>query len=1068
VRLIERLISGADAAAAAGDLDQAREMANDVLMVDPDNEQALDLLRSAQSRQRSRMGERMVMTVMFSDLVDSTPLADVEEPEIVRDVFSLYREEAKRAVERFGGQIVSYQGDGVVAAFGYPQVHEDDARRAVNAGLDLVVGMQQVADRARERHGVDAEVRVGIHTGMAVVADIGSGRTIERGAIVGVTPNLAARIQAAAEPGQVVISDVTQHVVDSDFDLEPLGARSLKGIARDVELYRVIGARHVSDRLSADRFAAAPMVGRDAALEKLTAAWNAVLAGTESEATLVLGAAGVGKSRLIAEFSRKVELGPGDMFIVGCLPFYATSALWPVSQSLMKNLGIKPDDSEADRINRLTAGLETSGLDVEANLGLLGPLIGVEVVPRHPAPQLDPTALRQALLHTLLRLITGATNGRPRAIVTEDVHWADPSTLDLLGMLSAAETPNVMLLMTSRSPLETAWKETVGVMELGRLNDPEARALVDHLAGAGLLDEAARRAIVARAAGVPLFIEELTRSALTSGAELPVRLQELLAARLREPGVDLDLAQAAATVGNEFDAEVLAAVIDDPAELPQRLESLQQAEIIDPTDDPGGTRYRFRHALLRDAAYETQVLDSRRDGHGRIAAALAEGGGDAAVVARHFDLAGSVSEAIGQYSVAVQAAQASGAHEEAIQLASRALELIEGLPEGAERSFAELSMLMLRGLSVSSIRGYAAPEVGADFRRANQLSELLGTAPEVMPAAFAIWSFSLVNGDIPTAGLLAQRLRARVEDGSGAWFAPEVDAALGYQALYEGRLAESEARFADAAAGFDARPTQAKVSEYWPLPNDPIAINLVGMAVVTALRGDLVRSGHFAAQAVQRADEVPFPRGPFSAAFVKVYLAWVALLLGDLIESQRLGEETTAIGQQYGYAYWMALGSIYHRVTDPDVAAFEESMAMLRGIGHEAFRASYLAYLAWLQRAAGRSDEALQTVHDALLEIEKSGEMLHRPDLVRMRGELTLETRGDAAEGVADLIESLDLAVESGNAIYGLRAGLQIGRLDERSRPDRWRDRLAAQVALFSEDAEFEDLASARALLRES
>lgn len=1062
-RLIDRLLTGADGAISNGDLDLAREMASDVLMVDPENARALELTRMADERQRSRHGERTVMTIMFSDLVDSTPLADIEEPELVRDIFGIYREEAKLAVERFGGRIVNYQGDGVVATFGYPESHEDDARRAVLAGLELLAGVERVAEDAFDKHGVEVQVRVGIHTGLVVVADIGSGKAIERGAIVGVTPNLAARIQGEARPGQVVISDVTQHIVEPDFDLESLGAQKLKGIAREVELFRVRQARHVSERLATERFNAAQMVGRSDVEAQLTAKWDAAKTG-HVPTTMLLGAAGIGKSRAVAEFRKQVAADGGMLFDLGCLPYYSNSSMWPASQSLLKRAGIAQDATETIRIAALTKYLEELGLDLEPHLALLAPLVGVDQVPGHPAPQLNPTALRQAVLKSFHAVITAGLGEAPTALIVEDVHWADPSTLDLVGLVGSEPIPGLMVLITSRLPLTEPWAESVDIVELDRIDDEAAAQLVAGLDPADDIDDSLRRTIVERAGGIPLYIEELTRNALTSGGAVPVRLQEVLAARLRQPGVDLDLAQTAATVGNEFDSHLLEVLFDDPGELSRRLDSLEAAEIVQKLDD-AGDRYKFQHALLRDAAYETQVLEGRRDWHGRIAGALVEGGGDPSVIAGHFDRAGAVGEAIMHYGIATQAAQAAGAHAEATQLASRALELVATLEAGEERDMTELGMLMLRGLSVSSIRGYAAPEVEADFRRANELSEKLGTAPEIMPAAFGIWSFALVAGDIASANLLAVRLRSRVEDGTGAWFAPEVDAALGYQSLFEGDLDEAAAAFDRSLRAFEQRDPAQLVSEYWPLPNDPVAIALIGQSVVLSLQGHLEVGAAKGAAAVARAEEVPFPRGPFTLAFVKVYQAWLALLLGNREESQHLGEETTQIGAQYGYEYWMALGAIYHKVSDPDLPSYQQSMAILRAIGHEAFRASYMAYEAELQQAAGDPGAALETIHDAMLVIGKSGELLHRPDVMRMRGALTLTTGGDAKEALEDLRQAHDLAAQSGNAIYALRAALDIARLD--SRPDDSAAMLDAAVQRFEEDAAFPDLDAARALLRD-
>ncbi len=1062
--LIGRLLAGAEVALAAGEHKQAQTIAEDVLTVDPDNERANEIVSMATERTRSPLGVRALLTVLFSDLVDSTPMADDHEPEVIRDVFALYREKSEKAIHRFGGQIVKFLGDGVVASFGYPQTHEDDARRGVLAGLALVEGMKDARDVALERHGVDMQVRVGIHTGLVVVSDLTGVDVTEKDSIVGVTPNLAARLQSEAEPGMVVVSDVTQHLVESDFHLTSLGFRNLKGISRRVEVFEVASERNTLERLSSERYRRAPLHGHRDAITSLSDGWNQAATGHASVNMMLMGEAGIGKSRLVAHLRDNVADNV-DLLDLGCLPYYSNSALWPVGRLMERSLNMANERNPSARLEILEQHLGLLRLDPAELVPFLAPLVGVKNPDGYTPPELDPSALLQAVLTAVVDLLRALSHDRPTLVIAEDTHWADPSTVGLLAMLCDATLPQTMVVMTSRPPAHRELLDVATTISLDHLDQSDVRAMVADLAGDDQLPDDTVDSIVARSEGVPLAVEELTRAALNPSTEasFPVKLQELFTSRLEETGVDLPLAQIAATLGNVFDTEALARLVKNPARLAQRLQSLVERDIIEKSHSGG---YRFVHSLLRDAAYETQIMGERRQAHADIAIILDETGEDQAVIAHHYDLAGDVGQAITRYMAALQDAQARGAHPEATRLAGRALELVATIPDGPEHSMTELGLLMLRGLSVASMRGYAAPEVEHDYRRAVAISEDLQDAPETMPAAMALWSFYLVNGDVATAATLASRLQARVFDGSGAWFAPEVAGCIGWQRVFEGDLVPAATAFRQSVEGFEQRPDDQKISEYWPLPNDPIAVVLIGQAVVSLLTGDTAAATEAETLAIARAEEVPFPRGPFSMAFVKVYMAWLRFITGDREAAAALGFEVIGIGQQHGYAYWMALGSIYSGITEQqDVASFSASMEMLRSIGHEAFRASYLNYLAVLQADAGDLDGALATLNEGLLVIEKSGERLHLPALLRTNAMLSIRAGRDVDLAVADLRQSVSVAAEQGNAMNVLRSSLAIAELDPDLRPSEWSTMLEKAAAMVPEHTDWKDLVRANQLL---
>ena len=809
-RLLERLLTAAEASLGAGDLEPARVTAEEVRAVDPDNLRAARILRQVAARHLGPAGERALMTVLFSDLVGSTMLSERVEPEQLRDLFAFYRTAAREAVTRYSGYVMQYLGDGILAAFGYPEPHEDDARRAVLAGLDLGVAMRDARAELDRRFGVAPEVRVGIHTGRVVVTDLSDDRSVaERDSIVGLVTNLAARIQQAAEPGTVVISDVTQQLVDADFYLHSLGERALKGISRPVEIFTVERPRYAAARFEVERYRKAGLVGRDEPRDRMLTAWADVRRATvppAGAAFLLVGEAGIGKSRLVAEVLDRVEASGGRVLGVGCLPYYANVSLWPMARLLERVLGLASDDS--DRLAPLVTHLTSLGLDPAHSVPFLGSLIGIPAVPAYPAPELDPSAFLDETLNRLVEWLAALAQGTPRLLVVEDLHWADPSTLGLLGRLVDRYPAGLLTVATTRDLSPVPWTDAVCVLRLGRLDGASATALIDNLVAGESLTHDRRDSVVAQAEGIPLFIEELTRSFLdeTRDDTIPLRIQELFTSRLKAPGVDLRVVQVAATVGPTFEAATVSAVIGDDDAVAEQLRLLSDEGIVEPAGPATGT-YRFRHALMRDAAYETQVLEIRRATHAAVADTIAAAGAEPALIAQHLDLAGAADRAAHLYGTAAQAEQARGAHLEATRLLSRALELLEGLPESDERDLVELTARMLRAMSVSSMRGYAAPEVQSDHRRAEVLATRLGRA-EVLPSLIAIWGVWLTSGDLTTAQGLIDRLLGMVAQAAFSWFEPEVQSCAGYLEFYKGQLGAAQGHLEGAIAGFAGRPAR--------------------------------------------------------------------------------------------------------------------------------------------------------------------------------------------------------------------------------------------------------------------
>ncbi|MFK5635454.1 MULTISPECIES: ATP-binding protein [unclassified Ornithinimicrobium] len=1051
-RLLERLLSSAEASLVAGDLEQAQATAEEVRAVDDDNERAASILGRVAARRAGPWGERALMTLLFSDLVGSTQLSERVEPEQMRDLFAFYRMTAGEAVQRYGGSLIQFYGDGVLAGFGYPRPHEDDARRAVLAGLDMVVAMHDGRAELQRRVGASADVRVGIHTGRVVVTGQRGEAALSAGdSILGVTPNLAARIQGVGEPGTVIISDVTRQLVDADFFLRSLGERQLRGISRPVEIFAVERPRYAAARFTADRYRQAGLVGREEPAHRMLTAWEAVLQHPAQPGAffLVAGEAGIGKSRLVVELLDRVQAGGGEVLGAGCLPYYANVPLWPVARMLERTLGVAdlPGDSATVRAT-LERHLDSLGLEVAGFVPVLGPLLQLPADPAYPALELDPSALLELTLVRLVEWMGALAARTPHLLVVEDLHWADPSTIELLHRVVGQAPPSLLTVATTREPGSVPWRGDVDVVELRRLDDTAARQLVGNLILGRELDEEHCAEIVEQAEGNPLFVEELTRSWLAESRTepMPLRLQELFTWRLRAPGVNLRVVQVAATIGPAFRASVVSAVVGDAEVVEAQIRLLVDEGIVEPAPTAGA--YRFRHALMRDAAYETQVLDVRRSTHASVADVMTEMGNEPALVAAHLDLAGLDVRAAATYVVAAQASQARGAHTEATRLLSRAVELYEAMPTSEERDLGELGARMLRVFSVSSVRGYAAPEVKADHARAEELAEGLGPRPEVLPSVVGIYAYRLTNGDVPTALGLTQRLLTMTRDPAFSWFQPEVDDCAGFVQLYLGNLAAAQSLLERSVSGFRARPQDAEiVSPYWPLPNDPLAAAEMGLACIASLRGEDAAAARHEEEAIRRAEEVGFPRGPFTVGFVKTYAAWVRQFRGEDDEARALGAEVVAIGQKHGYAYWVVLGSAYVSGRPDDAPSrrfLEDTVGTLRLMGHEAFLASFLLSLARMTAQAGDAQRAHELINDALQVAHKTGEMLHVPEILRRRAAFSSARGGESDETAADLVAAVAVATEQGAVVSRLRAAVDLAHVAVEHRPPDWLDLLTA------------------------
>jgi class 3 adenylate cyclase/predicted ATPase len=1041
--------------------------------------------------------ERRQLTVMFCDLADSTKLSQQLDPEDLREVVRAYQATAVEVIEQYAGHMAQYLGDGLLIYFGWPTAHEDDAQRSLHAGLGIVEAITTTLNpRLAQEKGVQLTVRIGVHTGPVVVGEIGGGGRHENLA-TGETVNLAARLEGLAPPNTMVISPTTARLVEGGFALEDLGTHVLKGVAEPMQVFRVLGhAERDRDKDESLSGGGVFLVGRDEEVGLLLRRWEQSKEGF-GQVVLISGEAGIGKSSLVTTIRHHVVEEGHTRMTFRCSPYHTNSALYAVIEHLQRVLQFQPGDTPEVRLDKLEQVLENYGRPLEDVVPLYAALLSVPLPEgRYPAPNVTPQQQRQQIQDALLGWLLEEAERQPALAVWQDLHWADPSTLELLGLV-LEQTPTVPMLhvLTYRPEFEMPWpsRSHMTPIVLSRLERPQVEALIAHLARDKTLPSEVVEHIVTKTDGVPLYVEELTKMLLDSDllreeadhyvltgplstVAIPDSLQASLMARLDRLQDAKEIAQVGAVLGREFAYDILRAIsFQDEAVLQTALAQLVEAELLYQRGRPPRARYVFKHALIRDAAYASLLRSTRQHMHQRVAQLLEQQfpetvAAQPELVAHHYTEAGCSEQAIDYWQQAGRRAIGQSAPMEAVAHLRNGLALLETLPETVQRVQQELRLQTTLGPALMTVKGYAAPEVKQAYTRARELCRQAGDTSRLFSILLGLGTFYFASAELQTArdiGEESLRLALRRND---TWRCLQAYLMLGTATLMLGEFTLANECLTQGIVLDTTRPDRSRVPSGTTSPR--VSCHHYASFVLWQLG--------YPVQARQRSDEglrlAQALAHPVSIAGALIWSAMTYYLLGQVqVVQQRVGTVLTLATKQR-FPYFIAIGTAARGLAlamqgqyDEGIAQTCQGVDVLQATGARVALSFFLSGLAEAYGQNGQPEDGLRTLATAFAHIDQTGERWFEAEIYRLKGILLLKRKSpDAVEAEACFHRSLDIARQQQAKSWELRAATSLARLwqSQGKRQDAY-ELLASVYGWFTEGFDTADLKDAKALLEE-
>jgi class 3 adenylate cyclase/tetratricopeptide (TPR) repeat protein len=1037
------------------------------------------------------LAERRLMHVVFCDLVGSTPLSEQLDPEDLRSLLQHFQSICAEIVARFEGYVAQFLGDGALIYFGYPQAHEDDALRAVRAGLQIARAVS-----ANPVAGHRVAVRVGIHSGLVVVGEVGiPGHRAELA--VGETPTVAERVQAEAEPGTVVMTEATARLVRGFFIAEELGPRTLRGRSQSLTLFKVVSESGARNRLEATQATGlTPLVARADEMAAVLRSWDAARAG-HGRVVSIQGEAGVGKSRLVNAFKVKLEGEPFDVIQGSCFEYLRTSAFHPFAAALEQQVQRSP----AQRSGLIEHCAERFGLTASQTSRVLSDLLRIPVDRAYiEEKETEPSAgrLRQLTMEALSSWLLNPEGGSPKLLVVEDLHWADASTIELIETVSERlATRPVLMLLTFRSEFHPpgALADRSAMVALGPLGRSDATRIAASVAGGTLPDELSDR-LEEWTKGVPLYIEEFTKGLLESGALtvkagrgemagplrkslMPETLAGPLTARIDRLAAAKPVAQLAAVLGSEFRYDLLAAVSGlTPPDFRGAVGQLVASEIFVGGTDSAGAVLHFRHALLRDAAFNSLLLADRRAIHGRIVECLRSGFEDFAdkrpeIVAHHASQAGLSAIAAAEWQRATERALSRAANWEALSHIDEGVRQLEQLPEDKERYERQLAFELTRGPALMAVRGYQAAQVKETYRRALSLCERLGDPSRLYPVLWGLWANQFVAGELVAAKEFGEQVFELASGVGNAALRVPAYHALAYTLCYTGEFKRALELARAGLALFDMELERRNVLAFQF--SSTVALHQTASVSLWML-GFPDQARNHAREAIDLA--VALANAP-TLAYAHSSLTWGApFLLGDLEALDTAALKATELSKDEKFSLWPTLVQVFRGwsaaasgASDVGLAQMLEGYSTFRGIGGGILRTTMRALIAQVKSNTGDQAGALETLSSALSDIASTQEHTYEPEVHRVRGEVLASMASgplrSEAEAEASFRSALLLAREQGARSLELRAAVSLAAfLRERERAEEGRSIVREVYDTFTEGFETPDLRAARLAMR--
>jgi predicted ATPase/class 3 adenylate cyclase len=1038
--------------------------------------------------------ERRQLTVLFCDLVGSTQLSGQLDPEDLRAVVRAYQEAAAEVIQHYAGHIAQYLGDGLLVYFGYPAAHEDDARRAVHTGLGIVQAIAILNTRLATQYGVQLAVRLGIHTGPVVVGVMGGGERHEHLAL-GETPNIAARLQDLAPANAVVISAVTARLVQGTFALEDMGTYALHGVAEPVGVSCVRGLLATPDRDEEFVTARLPfLVGREEESGLLRRRWEQSKAGL-GQVVFISGEAGIGKSALVEGLRAQVRAAGMPRIAFRCSPYHSNSALYPVITHIEHLLQFESGDSPATRLAKLEAGLRPYRLPLAEVVPLLAGLLSVPLPEeRYATLTLTSQQQKQQTLDTLVAWLEAEAERQPVLVAWEDLHWADPTTLEALGLLvEQAPTMPMLHVLTYRPEFSPPWppRSHITPLVLNRLERPQVETLITQRAEGKPLPAEVVQYIVDKTDGVPLYVEELTKMLLASpllweeadqyvltgplhAVAIPDTLQDALMARLDQLNRAKEVAQLGAVLGREFAYELLQAIApQDEGTLQAGLAQLVAAELLYQRGRLPRAKYVFKHALIQDAAYASLLKSTRQQIHQQVAQvfearfpALVEAQPE--LVAQHYTAADCTEQAVVYWQRAGQHASDRSAYLEAIGHLSTGIELLTTLPDTPERTQHALTLHIALGAALQMTKGQAAPEVEHAYTRARVLCQQVGETPELVPVLFGLWRFYNIQQQFHTARELGETLLRLAQHTHDPALTVLAHYALGWTRLCLGALPTARQHLEKAITHYT--PDQRHAPAF-RMGQDPGVACGAFVAMALWLLGYPEQALAHLNHALALAHELSHP---ISLAFARCLAATVYQLRQDASATYEHAEAAVVLSTEQGFTQWVAMGTSLRGWAlalqgrgEEGMAQVRQGLAVWRATGAALLVSYFCTVLADVCGHLGHPEDGLQALAEAHTLVEQQEERWWEAEICRLRGLLLLRQLGTSQEEAeAWLQRALDVARRQEAKSLELRAAMSLSRLwQQQGKYKEAHDLLAPVYGWFTEGFDSADLREAKALL---